>query len=83
MYLLLLCSHAITVYVPFPRQDPDLPEGWEMRKTKDGRPYYVNHNTRITTWDHPKTANEIAGNVDELGPMPVCVVHVTCMCTCM
>ena len=31
-------------------QDSDLPEGWEMRKLEDGRTYYVDHNTRATSW---------------------------------
>jgi len=33
-----------------PTQDPDLPPGWEMRKDKSGRTYYVDHNTRVTQW---------------------------------
>ncbi|KAG8903064.1 hypothetical protein FRC01_009341, partial [Tulasnella sp. 417] len=27
-----------------------LPPGWEERHTPEGRPYYVDHNTRTTTW---------------------------------
>lgn len=30
-----------------------LPEGWEERKTRLGRVYYVNHNARCTTWQRP------------------------------
>ncbi|KCV68463.1 hypothetical protein H696_04757 [Fonticula alba] len=30
-----------------------LPRGWEMRRTPDGRPYYVDHNTRTTHWERP------------------------------
>lgn len=30
-----------------------LPEGWEERKTPDGRVYYVNHVTRTTQWSRP------------------------------
>lgn len=33
-------------------QDP-LPPGWQMRFDPQGRPYYVDHNTRTTTWDRP------------------------------
>ncbi len=29
-----------------------LPPGWEQRM-HDGKPYYVNHDTRTTTWDRP------------------------------
>jgi E3 ubiquitin ligase SMURF1/2 len=33
---------------------PDaLPEGWEERRTTNGRLYYVNHNTRTTQWSRP------------------------------
>jgi E3 ubiquitin-protein ligase NEDD4 len=32
----------------------NLPAGWEERYTPEGRPYYVDHNTRTTTWvDRP------------------------------
>ncbi len=30
-----------------------LPSGWEKRLALDGRPYYVNHNERTTSWDLP------------------------------
>ncbi|KAL2313625.1 E3 ubiquitin-protein ligase pub3 [Schizosaccharomyces pombe] len=32
----------------------DLPFGWEMRYTDTGRPYFVDHNTRTTTWVDPR-----------------------------
>jgi E3 ubiquitin-protein ligase NEDD4 len=28
-----------------------LPSGWEMRLTSTGRVYFVDHNTKTTTWD--------------------------------
>lgn len=30
-----------------------LPEGWEERKTSNGRVYFVNHVTKSTQWDRP------------------------------
>jgi hypothetical protein len=30
-----------------------LPSGWETRKTTTGRIYYVNHNTKTTSWIKP------------------------------
>ncbi|CAN0402036.1 unnamed protein product, partial [Laminaria digitata] len=30
-----------------------LPYGWEVRYAADGRPYYVDHNTQKTHWEHP------------------------------
>ncbi|RKP39957.1 putative E3 ubiquitin-protein ligase [Dimargaris cristalligena] len=32
-----------------------LPSGWEQRFTAEGRPYFVNHNNRTTTWVDPRT----------------------------
>lgn len=31
-----------------------LPPGWEMRTDQHGRAYYVDHNTRTTTWERPQ-----------------------------
>lgn len=31
-----------------------LPSGWEMKWTADGHPYFVDHNTKSTTWDDPR-----------------------------
>ena len=31
----------------------DLPDGWEERRTRSGRLYYVNHYTRTTQWIRP------------------------------
>lgn len=30
-----------------------LPPGWERGYDETGRPYYVNHNTQQTQWQHP------------------------------
>lgn len=40
---------------PEPRQSP-LPDGWEDRRTPDGRVYYVNHVTKTTQWSRPTQA---------------------------
>ena len=40
-----------------------LPAGWEERYTPDGRAYYVDHNTRATTWVDPRIKN-----VQVMGP---------------
>ncbi|KAI7789692.1 NEDD4-like E3 ubiquitin-protein ligase WWP1 [Triplophysa rosa] len=43
-----------------PRQQPPpagpepLPSGWEQRKDPHSRTYYVDHNTRTTTWERPQ-----------------------------
>ncbi|KAJ7095822.1 hypothetical protein B0H15DRAFT_1019885 [Mycena belliarum] len=37
--------------------DVPLPLGWEERSTPEGRPYFVDHQTRTTTWVDPRRAN--------------------------
>lgn len=36
-----------------------LPAGWEMRVTQSGRVYFVDHNTRTTTWDDPRLPSQV------------------------
>merc|ERR1712079_689829 len=36
-------------------QHQPLPPGWEMRRDQRGRVYYVDHNTRTTTWQRPNS----------------------------
>jgi E3 ubiquitin-protein ligase NEDD4 len=63
----------------------ELPAGWEQRHTPEGRAYFVDHNTRTTTWVDPRRqqyirmyGNNPAGNnttiqqqpVSQLGPLP-------------
>ncbi|KAI8882360.1 E3 ubiquitin-protein ligase RSP5 [Backusella circina FSU 941] len=59
-----------------------LPPGWEMRRNAEGRPYFVDHNTRTTTWVDPRRQQYIStigpGSnlqvqvqpVSQLGPLP-------------
>lgn len=60
-----------------------LPAGWEERYTPEGRPYYVDHNTRTTTWVDPRrqTIIRVMGPngqntalqpqaISQLGPLP-------------
>ena len=35
-------------------QEDPLPEGWEMRYTQEGVRYFVDHNTRTTTFQDPR-----------------------------
>lgn len=32
---------------------PPLPDGWEEKVYSDGRKFYIDHNTRTTTWERP------------------------------
>lgn len=36
-----------------------LPTGWEARRTTKGRIYYVDHNTRTTTWNDPRDRSHL------------------------
>ncbi|KAL6450649.1 RSP5 E3 ubiquitin-protein ligase RSP5 [Candida maltosa Xu316] len=58
----------------------ELPSGWEQRFTTEGRPYFVDHNTRTTTWVDPRRQQYIRTfgpnttiqqqPVSQLGPLP-------------
>ncbi|XP_074474355.1 E3 ubiquitin-protein ligase NEDD4-like isoform X2 [Sebastes fasciatus] len=57
-------------------QQSFLPPGWEMRIAPNGRPFFIDHNSRITTWEDPRlkypvhmrSKNSIEPG--ELGPLP-------------
>ncbi|XP_077944218.1 E3 ubiquitin-protein ligase NEDD4-like isoform X7 [Gasterosteus aculeatus] len=57
-------------------QQSFLPPGWEMRIAPNGRPFFIDHNSRVTTWEDPRlkypvhmrTKNSIEPG--ELGPLP-------------
>ena len=36
-----------------------LPSGWEMRLTNTGRIYFVDHTSKITTWDDPRLPSAV------------------------
>lgn len=42
-----------------------LPSGWEMRLTSTGRVYFVDHNTKTTTWDDPRLPSSLDQNVPQ------------------
>ena len=53
------------------RKADTLPAGWEQRLTDQGRPYYVQHELKLTTWDPPETGQEmIARRLLERGADP-------------
>lgn len=39
-------------------QEPPLPPGWEMKYTNEGVRYFVDHNTRTTTFKDPRPGFE-------------------------
>ena len=42
-----------------------LPSGWEMRLTSTSRIYFVDHNTKTTTWDDPRLPSSLDANVPQ------------------
>jgi len=42
-----------------------LPSGWEMRLTSTARVYFVDHNTKTTTWDDPRLPSSLDANVPQ------------------
>lgn len=49
-----------------PNANPDpLPSGWEMKMTPQGKIYFVDHNTRTTTWEDPRLPSELADDVPQ------------------
>lgn len=42
-----------------------LPSGWEMRLTHTARVYFVDHNTKTTTWDDPRLPSSLDQNVPQ------------------
>jgi len=52
------------------RPEPTLPHGWERRKNRNGRIFYIDHNTRTTSFHPPLIGPELEQSPDELGPLP-------------
>nr|XP_032824689.1 E3 ubiquitin-protein ligase NEDD4-like isoform X1 [Petromyzon marinus] len=53
-----------------------MPPGWEMRFAPNGRPFFIDHNARTTTWDDPRLKVPVhmrtrpSLDPSELGPLP-------------
>ncbi|XP_008582400.1 PREDICTED: E3 ubiquitin-protein ligase NEDD4 isoform X3 [Galeopterus variegatus] len=54
-----------------------LPKGWEVRHAPSGRPFFIDHNTKTTTWEDPrlKIPAHLRGKTSldpssDLGPLP-------------
>ena len=51
----------------------NLPPGWEERAHESGRRFFVNHNTKETSWRDPRLPNAASRNVDEAA-LPTCAL---------
>ncbi|KAK9768070.1 hypothetical protein K7432_001606 [Basidiobolus ranarum] len=58
-------SNQVTLQQQPVSQLGPLPSGWEMRLTSTGRVYFVDHNTKTTTWDDPRLPSSLDQNVPQ------------------
>ncbi|XP_018110947.1 E3 ubiquitin-protein ligase NEDD4 isoform X3 [Xenopus laevis] len=53
-----------------------LPKGWEVRHAPSGKPFYINHVTKTTTWEDPRLKIPVQLrpkppiDLSDLGPLP-------------
>ncbi|XP_058150224.1 E3 ubiquitin-protein ligase NEDD4 isoform X1 [Dasypus novemcinctus] len=54
-----------------------LPKGWEVRHAPNGRPFFIDHNTKTTTWEDPRLKipahlrqKTSLDSSNDLGPLP-------------
>ncbi|KAJ8249341.1 hypothetical protein GJAV_G00233750 [Gymnothorax javanicus] len=53
-----------------------MPPGWEVRSAPNGRPFFINHNTKTTTWEDPRLKmpahlyRRASLDPSDLGPLP-------------
>ncbi|GLD58434.1 E3 ubiquitin-protein ligase NEDD4 isoform X1 [Lates japonicus] len=53
-----------------------LPAGWEVRSAPNGRPFFIDHNTKTTTWEDPRLKIPVhmrrrpSLDPTDLGPLP-------------
>ncbi|XP_031169998.1 E3 ubiquitin-protein ligase NEDD4a isoform X2 [Sander lucioperca] len=53
-----------------------LPAGWEVRSAPNGRPFFIDHNTKTTTWEDPRLKIPVhmrkrpSLDPSDLGPLP-------------
>ncbi|XP_053128499.1 E3 ubiquitin-protein ligase NEDD4 isoform X2 [Hemicordylus capensis] len=59
------------------KRDPEfLPKGWEVRHAPSGRPFFIDHNSKTTTWDDPRLKipppmrRKTSLDPADLGPLP-------------
>ncbi|KAJ3411380.1 hypothetical protein HDV05_002305 [Chytridiales sp. JEL 0842] len=58
-------QHLATTMAKTAAERGPLPSGWEMRVTNNGRIYFVDHSSRITTWDDPRLPSSLDESVPQ------------------
>uniref|UniRef100_A0AAR2IZS1 E3 ubiquitin-protein ligase n=1 Tax=Pygocentrus nattereri TaxID=42514 RepID=A0AAR2IZS1_PYGNA len=76
----LLSSDASPLHSPAPLYSPGyagcMPVGWEVRSAPNGRPFFIDHNTKTTTWEDPRLKipahmrRRPSLDPNDLGPLP-------------
>ncbi|XP_018595174.1 E3 ubiquitin-protein ligase NEDD4-like isoform X2 [Scleropages formosus] len=75
----LLSPEASPQHSVGPRPKPDygfMPPGWEVRSAPNGRPFFIDHNTKTTTWEDPRLKIPVhmrrrpSLDPSDLGPLP-------------
>uniref|UniRef100_A0A8C9DN16 E3 ubiquitin-protein ligase NEDD4 n=1 Tax=Prolemur simus TaxID=1328070 RepID=A0A8C9DN16_PROSS len=72
-----MSDSAQQVTQPYEIEHGFLPKGWEVRHAPNGRPFFIDHNTKTTTWEDPrlKIPAHLRGKTPldsstDLGPLP-------------
>uniref|UniRef100_A0A8C1W790 E3 ubiquitin-protein ligase n=1 Tax=Cyprinus carpio TaxID=7962 RepID=A0A8C1W790_CYPCA len=64
-----------------PEHAGPMPAGWEARSAQNGRPFFIDHNTKTTTWDDPRlkvpvqVRRRVSLDPTDLGPLPIQKPH--------
>uniref|UniRef100_A0A8C5PAT7 E3 ubiquitin-protein ligase NEDD4 n=1 Tax=Leptobrachium leishanense TaxID=445787 RepID=A0A8C5PAT7_9ANUR len=69
-------SSGSPTHPPLDLEQGFLPKGWEMRHAPGGRPFFINHLTKTTTWEDPRLRIPVQlrskpqVDISDLGPLP-------------
>ncbi|XP_056622354.1 E3 ubiquitin-protein ligase NEDD4 isoform X1 [Triplophysa dalaica] len=72
----LISPEASPQHAHTPEHTGLIPQGWEIRSAPNGRPFFIDHNTKTTTWDDPRlkvpvqTRRRVSLDPTDLGPLP-------------
>lgn len=67
-------SSQVVVQEDIPEGSEGLPQGWSMQVAPNGRTFFIDHNTRATTWVDPRTGRASSMPNQSQPPAADCVV---------